>query len=176
MEIVNDITTVDQLSEVEVVEIKLRGNPALLIAFPRLLGRLAFLVDDPGDSYWDRRLVSGTSQADLENYLIAGQGRYGSDDILVDPDGNIFVIGIRGEKFDLRDDRLSDYYLDEFDTEEFDSVSKAVEEFGRYPESIAWNGEHFVEALHYILRAVQKNKIGKKFLKEHTPPISLIES
>ena len=173
MSIINDIATTEQLSEVEVVETKLRNNPALSVTFPQIPGRVAFLADDPGDSHWSRRLVCGFSQADLDNYTDDGQDGYGSDDILADEDGSIFVFNIKGKKASLEDDRPSDFTLDDDDAESYDTVSEAVREFGRDPQSVAWDGTRFLDALNHILRAVRGTEVGEAFLREHTPSLEL---
>lgn len=81
---------------------KLRGNPTLEVAFPRIPHLNAYFVADPGNEHYAPQLIfitEGESSDNLRDYIDGGQHSYGSDRI-VQRDGEFLFDGLTEDSFE----------------------------------------------------------------------------
>lgn len=185
MDIINDLVKVDQLKNMEVEETTIRENPAIKCTFPDVKGYEVYFVDDPGDDYWEPRMMtivkSDDNDINLVGYTEHGQNAYGSDPVALDENGQAMIARVlRGKDFapatqdDVRD--FDDFDISDLDSDDFDGETKMSRIFresnGDDPNWIVFGeGIHYLNADAVVLDLVMHHEIGKAFMISNLPRV-----
>ena len=136
---------------------KLRGNPTLEVAFPRIPHLNAYFVADPGNEHYAPQLIfitEGESSDNLRDYIDGGQRSYGSDRI-VQRNGEFQFDGLTEDSFEdgapAIDMDSDDPYQDVLDS-------------GDDPDTITAEG---TSSQTVILNAVAKDDEARSFIAKY---------